>query len=119
MNSCYVLSEDLIYYLSDFGLLSLQSARNMGDGLNIQSYWLMAEDLDLGGRWKEEWNCYINGLSHGGIRLSGQKDYVLRTHNPKNGEVTTSLAYDVITSSTLQPSHKNLSRGFGPILYGL
>ena len=68
---------------------------------------MTGEDLDLEGRWKEEWNYYINGLSHGGIRLSGQKDSLLWMHNPKNGEVTTNLAYDLIESSTLQPAHNN------------
>ena len=104
MDSCYVLSEDLRDYLSDFGLHSLQNARNLGVGINRQSYWLSAEDLDLGGRWKEECDYYIKGLLHGGIRLAKQNDSLL--HNPKNGEVTISLAYDLIVSSTLQLAQK-------------
>ena len=46
----------------------------MGEGTIRKSYWLSAEDLDLGGRWKIEWDCYIKGLTEGGIKLSDHMD---------------------------------------------
>ena len=75
-----------------------------------QSYWLTVEDLDLGGRWKVEWSCFIRGLTHGGIRLNGQRYSLLWMHNSVTGEVTTSLAYDLIVSSFMQPApNKDIS----------
>ena len=103
--------EDVGEYLFDYGLYSLHNSRNLGAGLNEQSYWLTVDGLELGGRWKVEWSCYIRGLTHGGIRLNGKRDSRLWMHNPMTGEVTTSLAYDLIVSSSLQPIHnKAISR---------
>ena len=53
----------------------------------------------MGGIWKAKWTGYINGLSHGGIRLNETQDTLLWMHNTKNGEVTARLAYDLIVSS--------------------
>ena len=57
--------------------------------------------LDLGGIWKDEWNCYIKGLTHGGIILSEVQESFLWMHNKVNGEVTAILAYDLIVSTKL------------------
>ena len=66
MDSPFTLSDDLREYLSDYGLLTLHHIQNLGVGTSSQSYWLTADDLDLGGRWKLGWDSYIKGLTRGG-----------------------------------------------------
>ena len=56
------------------------------------------------GIWKSEWTNYIKGLAHGGISLNDEHDSLLWMHNKVNGEVTTSLAYDLIVSSNFPKS---------------
>ena len=43
---------DLRAYLCDYGITTLQHARN--PLINSQAYWLSADDLELGGDWKTE-----------------------------------------------------------------
>ena len=63
MDSHFILSDDLRDYLNHYGLTTLHHIQNLGDGLSTTLYWLSTEDLDLGGRWKMEWDCYIKGLT--------------------------------------------------------
>ena len=77
MESHYVLSDDLREYLTYYGLTALHHIRNMGEGTIRKSYCLFAEDLDLGGIWKIEWDCYIKGLTRGGIKLLDHMDKLL------------------------------------------
>ena len=56
------------------------------------------------GIWKSKWTGYIKGLAHGGIRLKEVEDSLLWMHNKINGEVSASLAYDLIVSSMLPMS---------------
>ena len=96
--------KELRNYLIDYGISTLNPARNLGEGSNVQSYWLTTKDLDLDGLWKYEWTRYIKGLAHGGIRLNDEQDSLLWMHNKVNGEVTASLACDLIVSSNLPKS---------------
>ena len=50
MGSPYSLPKNLRDYLEDYGILSLDQARNYSP--DARSYWLTADDLDLGGDWK-------------------------------------------------------------------
>ena len=49
LRSGYVLLEYLMNYLEDYGITSLSHAHNWGTGPSSRSYWLTADDLDLGG----------------------------------------------------------------------
>ena len=62
LDSFHILLEDLREYSKDYGLLTLQDAQNMKFGLNRLSYWITSKDLELGGRWKAEWDFYIKEL---------------------------------------------------------
>ena len=64
LNSSFVLPMDLRDYLEDYGITSLFHDRNIGAGASSQSYWITAEDLDLGGCWKDILTDYASGLSH-------------------------------------------------------
>ena len=83
LDSFQILSKDLRDYLCDYGLHTPQDARNVGFGLNRQSYWIMSENLELGGIWKYEWDCYIKNLMQGGLRLIELLDKVLSMHSKK------------------------------------
>ena len=51
---------DLRAYLCDYGITTLQHARN--PLIDAQAYWMSVDDLKLGGDWKIEWNSYISSL---------------------------------------------------------
>ena len=55
--------------------------------------------MNLGGRWKKEWDEYIFDLSHGGITLKDSIDSLRLMHNHINGNVSTTLSYDLIVSA--------------------
>ena len=67
LNSSLIILEDLKDYLCDYGIYTINQARNYGDGQNLQPYWLTMEDLDLGGSWKAQWIDFLKGWTHGGI----------------------------------------------------
>ena len=69
--------------------------------MGAQSYWLSADDLELGGVWKYEWNNYMSSLNHRGIRLKDTSGSLLWTHNKKDGKVTASLVHDLIVKTYL------------------
>ena len=102
LNTNCILSPELLSYLNDYGVNTLNQARNTGEGIVSYYYWFPTTDLELEGTWKEEWSHFICGLSHGGIRLLDQKDKLLWMYNTENGEVSTKLAYDVIVTSKLE-----------------
>ena len=77
LGSVYVLSEDLRWYLGDLGITSLNHTCNLVECTSNQAYWLSAEDLNLGGIWKEHWNIYVKGLSQGCIKFSENNDTLL------------------------------------------
>lgn len=101
LSSDYILPEDLMIYLEDYGIAYLSDAHNSGIGASSHAYWLTAEDLDLGGHWKETWSNYIDGLPHGCIRLGEGLDSLVWMFNKRNGTTSAKLAYNLITSSTL------------------
>ena len=49
LNMSFVLPEDLRMYLKEFGIMMLNHAHNLGIGTSSHSYWLFAEDINLGG----------------------------------------------------------------------
>ena len=85
LNSVFVLPEYLRAYLEDYGISSLAYAHYWGTG---DKYCLTAEDLDLDGSWKELWTNYINGLSHGCIRIVNNIDTLVWMYIKRMGQVT-------------------------------
>ena len=92
---------DLMEYLQDYGIETLQDAQN--PLVEAQNYWLSAEDLELGGSWDSCWNGFINSLENGGIKLKTSTDRILWTHNKKDGMVTVALVYDLMENTLLDP----------------
>ena len=77
LNSQYILFEELREYLTDLGISHLAHAHNLdGCGLD-RTIWYSASDLLLGGSWADQWSSYVNGLSHGGIRIGHSEDRLL------------------------------------------
>ena len=70
LTSDFILPEDLGLYLEDYGILSLSDVLNRGVATTSTDYWITAEELELGGQWKEAWSQYIKGLQHGGIHIN-------------------------------------------------
>lgn len=93
LGSFFLLPLNLLDYLADYGICSLEHARNQT--LHAQNYWFLADDLELRGEWKILWDNYIRGLEFGRIRLSDNSDSLLWTHNI----VTVAMGYDCIVSS--------------------
>lgn len=102
LNTSFTLSEDLRDYLMDLGICTLNQGCSRCDGVSISSYRFTVVDLNLGGRWKTKWTSYVKRLSHGGIILNEDHDSILWIHNVQNGDVSSSLAYDLIIYSLLQ-----------------
>ena len=57
MGSPFSLPFELQEYLEDYGIFTLDQARNYSP--DARHYWLTVDDLDLGGEWKLLWNVYI------------------------------------------------------------
>ena len=101
LHSSFRLPEDLRSYLEDMNICTLAQAQN---SLHYaQSYWLSAEDLDLGGSYNIIWNEYIEGLSGAGIRLTDHSDDLVWTYKKNSGSITAKAAYDCIVCSHLPP----------------
>ena len=99
---------DLCDYLSNFGITSLAQAHNLeGPSIGL-NYWYSATDLCLGGVWAEHWSSFVNGLSHGGIRLGDHNDSLLWLFDKELGMVSTKKSYDLIVSKHLQPISDDL-----------
>ena len=62
VSSEYILPKDLRLYLEDYGILTLSDAHNKGIATPLTDYWISADELELGGLWKEAWSNYIKGL---------------------------------------------------------
>ena len=87
LNLDFVLPEDLRIYLEDYGITTLSDAHFWGSGSFDHQYWLTAEHIDLDGDWMEACTLYIEGLSHGGIRLGHCSDSLAWMHNKRSGKV--------------------------------
>lgn len=70
------------------------------------SYWLIASDLNLAGRWEDEWDGYLKNLNLAGIRLTTEKDIISWSKNPTSGQVTARIAYRVIIESHIDGNRK-------------
>ena len=98
-NSQYILSEELREYLTDLGITYLAQAHNL-DGCGLGgTHWYSASDLLLGGEWASQWTSYVNGLSHGGIRIGLSEDRLLWMFDEQRGKVTAKKAYELIVSN--------------------
>ena len=97
LGSSFLLPHDLRDYLEDYGICTLDHARNQTPF--AKSYWFSVDDLDLQGDWKIIWENFTRGLEFGRIRLSEHYDSLLWSHNKYVGPLTTAMGYDCITSS--------------------
>ena len=102
LNTKCIISSKVLSYLNDYGINSLNEDHNMGEGTVSKSYWLIANDLELDGPWKDEWSHFIRGLFHEGIKLTEKKDKLLQMYNIENVEVSSKLAYELIVTSNLE-----------------
>ena len=69
------LPYELREYLLDYGIATLHQAQNTLMGTH--GYWFSAEDLDIGGAWKDAWDVYTKGLEQGKIHLNSISDSLL------------------------------------------
>ena len=99
LDSDFTLLEDLRVYLEDYGISSLADAHYCGIDHIAQQYWLTAEELDLDGDWKVLWTNYIEGLSHGCIRLCNRLDSLVWMFHRRSGQITARSTYEYIASS--------------------
>ena len=95
--SSFLLPFDLREYLEDYGICTLDQARNHTSC--AQSYWLSAIDLDLQGEWKMLWDSYIAGMEYGRIRLSDPCDSLLWSYNHYVCSLSAAQGYECIASS--------------------
>ena len=93
----FLLSLDLYEYLEDYGICTLDQARNLTSC--AQNYWFSAANLDLEGEWKILWDNFNTGLEYGRIRLSDQCDSLLWSHNHYVGALTDAHGYECIVST--------------------
>ena len=94
----YILPEDLILYLEDYGISYLSDALNWGNSTTSTEYWLTAEELELGGHWKVAWTQYIKGLHHGGVCISNSPNTLVWMYNKMTGWVKANLMYELIAN---------------------
>ena len=72
--------------------------------MGTHGYWFSAEDLDIGGVWKDAWEVYTKGLEQGIIHLNSPADSLLYwAHKKKEGNVSAALVYDLIVKSLSIP----------------
>ena len=105
LNAPFLLSDGLRDYLTDYGITHLTHAQNLDGEAQGPNYWYTAEDLHLAGEWVEKWSDFVQGLSHGGIKIHNTEDTLLWLQNPKNGMVTANSAYELIVSRNLPLAH--------------
>ena len=60
MGNSFTLPANLRAYLADYGISTLEQARN--NTSFAKGYWFTAEELDLCEEWKFHWESYIKGL---------------------------------------------------------
>ena len=81
VSPCIYFDPDLISYLSDYGITSLQQAWH--PFVDSPSLWLSIEELELGGIGNSIWDAYISGLQLGGICLGQNPDSLIWAYNKK------------------------------------
>lgn len=75
--------------------------------MNILSpYWLSVDELGLSGSLVEEWNLFVSGPNHLGLRLFKGTDILFWEGNKANGQITPRSAYEAISSVIVDISSK-------------
>ena len=95
--STFLLPLDLHEYLEDYGICTLDQAKNLTT--YAHNYWFSVADLDLEGDWKTLWENYTAGMEYGRIRLSEHCDSLLWSHNQYVDVLTVAHGYECIVSS--------------------
>ena len=85
MENSFILSPSLVSYLDDYGIFTLDqiSVKNFANGYGV--HWLSAEELELGGPWKKEWDSYIHSLKSLGIKPNAKENAWAWYFNESNG----------------------------------
>ena len=61
------IPQGLREYLADLDIVTLAQAQNTLP--DAHKYWYSAEELSVGGVWKDAWNSFMRGLETCGLRL--------------------------------------------------
>ena len=85
MGNSFTLPANLRAYLADYGISTLEQARN--NTSFAKGYWFTAEELDLCEEWKFHWESYIKGLEYNRIRLKDLRDSLLWSHSNYGGHI--------------------------------
>ena len=94
MGSSFILPAELRAYLADYGICTLEQARN--NTSFATGYLFTAEELDLCEEWKYHWETYIRGLEYNRIRLKDLRDSLLWSHSNYVGPLSAARGYDSI-----------------------
>ena len=84
----YILPDELRYYLEDYGICTLDQARN-----HTTRFWFSAEELDLCEEWSNPWKLYIRGLEFNRIRLKEETDSLLWSFSYYVGPISAAKGY--------------------------
>ena len=106
LDSSFILPIELREYLEDYGIVTLDQARNLTPFAS--SYWFMAEELDLCGEWKLLWDKYTRGVDYGRIKLSDQHDTLLLSHSKYVGSLSAAKGYNCISVNCFDPLDPSL-----------
>jgi len=91
----YKLSHELMVHLQSLNIHTLthisSKSSNIRTGLGD---WLTANELDLSGDMKKEWEFFIQNIRKNGVSLFETGDRLVCSWNFKTGEVNAKLAYD-------------------------
>ena len=90
--SSFILPAELRAYLEDYGICTLEQARN--NTSFATGYWFTAEEFDLCEEWKYHWEIYIRGLEYNRIRLKDLRDSLLWSHSNYVGPISAAKGYD-------------------------
>ena len=88
------LSEGLVRNLQLRELFVIKRVAKETKTLGLR--WLTAQELHLSGDWALEWERYVTNIPMVGINLLDNSDCIVWCRNKKLGDVTTSLAYEVL-----------------------
>ena len=88
------LSMGLVRHLQDRNLFIINLVAK--ETRPSDNWWVSAWELHLSDGWELEWENYITNLTMVGINLLDSSDHIVWCRNEKLGDVTASLAYEVL-----------------------
>ena len=85
MEGSSTLSQSLISYLHDYGIVTLDQVYTPCSKGALGSQWFSADDLEFGGSWKVEWDAYTSSMWSLGLKLSNGPDVLKWSFNKADG----------------------------------